>query len=39
MVYISDQVAENTVRWIEILTGDIEDEEFKIYLRSYQVAE
>ena len=40
MVYISDQVAENTVRWIEILTGDIEDEEFKNLSQiKYQVAE
>jgi len=40
MVYISDQVAEYTVRWIEILTGDIEDEEFKNLSQiKYQVAE
>tara|TARA_Y100000768_G_scaffold236360_1_gene178756 strand:+ start:149 stop:421 length:273 start_codon:yes stop_codon:yes gene_type:complete len=40
MVYISDQVAENTVRWIEILTRDIEDEDFKNLSQiKYQVAE
>ena len=29
MDYISDQLAEYAVRWIEILTGDLEDEYFK----------